>query len=127
MDKKIGLYKIPAHDSIVNVLTDSTTPPSSFLDGDLYLNSQADTLYKANGDSSSGGSWQIVLAPSRAVYYRVLDADEPEFFTYSGSEFESFGVAFPSNGPKAEIYDFTYSAQRMGNAPKISATLMYGR
>ena len=127
MDKKIGLYKIPAHDSIVNVLTDSTTPPSSFLDGDLYLNSQADTLYRANGDSSSGGSWQIVLAPSQAAYYRVLDADEPEFFTYSGSEFESFGVAFPSNGPKAEIYDFTYSAQRMGNAPKISATLMYGR
>lgn len=127
MDKKIGLYKIPAHDSIVNVLTDSTTPPSSFLDGDMYLNSQADTLYRANGDSSSGGSWQIVLAPSQAAYYRVLDADEPEFFTYSGSEFESFGVAFPSNGPKAEIYDFTYSAQRMGNAPKISATLMYGR
>lgn len=127
MDKKIGLYKIPAHDSIVNVLTDSTTPPSSFFDGDLYLNSQADTLYRANGDSSSGGTWEIVLAPSQGVYYRVLDADEPEFFKYSGSEFESFGVAFPSNGPKAEIYDFTYSAQRMGNAPKISATLMYDR
>lgn len=34
-------------------------------------------------------------------------------------------VAFPNNILQAELYDYTYECKRMGNAPTISATIMY--
>lgn len=123
MDKVLRLYKIPESDYIIRVIAVTDTAPSSFSEGDLYINTSTNELYEAQ---ESGGvvSW-VNIAWDSSKYYLDTSTQVPMFYKYDDVNNEPvyYPVDFPASGRAAEIYDFTYSSNRMGNAPTISAKL----
>ena len=47
-----------------------------------------------------------------------------KLYSYNGNGVEN--TPFPSSDSQIEIYDFTYDAQRMGDAPTITASVKWG-
>lgn len=127
MDKILKIYNIPEFDSTVDVLCISNSAPLVFRRGDYYIDNSLyqERLFMADNNSAYGGSWIPKQFETDKVYRNTDSDSRIEYYTWNGNNIEVYDTSFPSGDIKAEIYDFTYSSNRMGSAPKISATLMY--
>ena len=123
MDKTLKLYNFPAAGSIVKVIAVSATAPSEYEVGDHYINISTNPakLYLAITDGVTL-SWM----ESRFVegkYYILIENSTPSVCYYhSGTLTRNVQIGFPNSTDNNEIYSFSYSAARMGNAPSIQAT-----
>jgi len=125
MDKVLKLYKIPDSDLIMRVLGITNPAPSNPDVGDYYINSVSKHLYEAQ-DVGGVATW-VQVAWDSDKYYLDTSTPTPNFYKFDSvsSYIVEYDVDFPATGMASEIYDFTYSASRMGNAPTISATFKH--
>lgn len=78
-DKIAEIIQPAPQKEIINVLTYSSSAPSSPSDGDYYINSSSDKLYKY-----SSSSWSEATAKTDVIYIAL---DTAHIYVYSGSEF----------------------------------------
>jgi hypothetical protein len=143
MEKTLKLYKLPPTEKTINVIgvvrTSGTSDfPTTFRKGDYLLQIVGDLIPTAtrklfhatdNSDAIPSGEWYECAMPL-GTYFRDLsipltDIDTTKiYYLNDGNYFSEYtDIYFPGDNEQAEIFDFTYNASRMGNAPTISATL----
>jgi hypothetical protein len=143
MEKTLKLYKLPPTEKTINVIgvvrTSGTSDfPTTFRKGDYLLQIVGDLIPTAtrklfhatdNSDAIPSGEWYECTMPL-GTYFRDLsipltDIDTTKIYYLNDGNYlsEYTDIYFPGDNEQAEIFDFTYNASRMGNAPTISATL----
>lgn len=123
MDKTIKLYNFPDAANITKLIAISATAPTEYEVGDHYINvsSRPGKLYIAITDGTNMYWKEIMFVDG--MYYILIKNSTPTVYYYSnGTLNANVQVGFPNAADNNEIYSFSYSASRMGNAPSIQAT-----